>query len=151
MTKNTDQEINGNVTVRGTINLASDDVEINHLTSDNSVFGVKLQKLLDDCYFESSNDSIIVTNNKFFNNLSIGELVVENDFWQAGLSTEEIINRFEDIRNGIRVQGPLTFSSIFNITNLTVAGSINDISSSNFGRQWLLSRGKQVGLRHEKT
>ncbi|XP_031630094.1 uncharacterized protein LOC116345133 [Contarinia nasturtii] len=146
LTKNTDQEINGNVTIHGNIVLDDGEVEINHLTTENSIFDVKLQQLLDDCYFQLSNESIVVTTDKFFDNLTIGELVIENDFWQADLSTEEIITRFEELKKGIIVKGPLKFTSTINISNLTVTGSINDIPSAKFGKQWLLSKGKQTFL-----
>lgn len=128
----------------------SSDLEIDQLFTQNAIFGVDLGKLLDDSYFYSPNESIIVTADKSFENLTIGQLVVEGgDFWQVGRSTEEIIKSLNDLSNGIRINGPITFTSSFNITNLTVTDYINDIPSTSFGQQWLLSEGKQVRSTHE--
>lgn len=146
LTTNTEQEINGNVTVHGSIIMNGFDIDINHLKMqpNRHIFGVDLQHLLDDSYFDSPNNSIVVKTDKSFKNLTIGELIIENDFWQIGQSTEEIEKRLDDLERGITITGPITFTSEFNIKNLTVTESINDIPSSRFGQEWLLYEGKQV-------
>lgn len=144
LTTDTDQVINGNVTIHGNISV-SNCLEIDHLITNNSVFEVDLNGLLDDCYLDVSNDdSIVVTTKKWFQNITIEELIVESDFWQMGEPTSVIAKRVNELNNGLHIQGPITFSSHFDIKNLTVTDSINDIPSSIFGQHWLLYEGKQV-------
>lgn len=120
-------------------------LEIDHLHTQNPIFGVNLQQLLDDAYFYTPNMSIVVTTEKSFDHLTIGQLVIDGgDFWQVGQSTEEIVNRLQDLSEGIRIDGPITFTTSFNITNLTVTDYVNGIPCTKFGQQWLLSEGKQV-------
>ncbi|XP_055320364.1 uncharacterized protein LOC129577415 [Sitodiplosis mosellana] len=145
LTKGTDQNITGNVTIDGSIIMNNSELEIDHLFTQNAIFGVDLKELLDDSFFYSPNDSIVLTTDKTFEHLTIGQLVVEDDdFWQVGHTTGEITKSLEELSKGIRIKGPVTFASTFNITNLTVTDSINDIPSSSFGQQWLLSEGKQT-------
>lgn len=128
----------------------SADLDIDHLTTQNAIFGVNLGELLDDAYFYSPNESLVLTTDKSFENLTIGQLVVEgDDFWHVGRSTGEIIKSLDELSKGIRIKGPVTFTSSFNITNLTVSDYINDMPSSSFGQQWLLSEGKQVRSTHK--
>lgn len=124
----------------------STDLEIDHLFTQNRIFGVDLPKLLDDSYFRTPNTSILVTADKTFENLTIGQLIIESDFWQIGKTTEEILQLLDDLAKPVKIKGPITFTSTFNITNLTVTGYINDIPSWKFGQQWLLDEGKQVKL-----
>lgn len=146
LTTDTDQVIHGNVTVHGNVILSNDSkLEIDHLFTDNPIFGIDLEELLNDCHVNSPNETIVVTTNKWFKNLTIGQIIVEEgDFWQTGESTGTIVKRLEDLKNGLRIEGPITFTSPFDINNLTVSDSVNDIPSSSFGRQWLLYEGKQV-------
>lgn len=144
LTKTTEQNITGNVTIDGSIFMNTNDFNVDHLFAQNSIFGVNLQELLDDLYFYSPNNSIVLTTDKSFEHLTIGQLVVEGDFWQINQSTEMIVKLLIDLIQGIKIKGPVTFTSSFNVTNLTVTDYINNIPSSSFGQQWLLSEGKQV-------
>lgn len=103
-----------------------------------------LQSLLDDSYVISPNETVVVSSNKWFRNLTVDKIIVEGDFWQLDQSTAEIVQRLDDLRNGIRLQGTITFTKPMSINNLTVTDSINDIPSSSFGKNWLLLEGKQV-------
>lgn len=144
LTTDTAQNITGNVTIDGDVILHGSIVDIDHLYTKNRIFGVDLEMLLEDSYFYSPNESIILTAEKTFENLTIGQLVIDGDFWQVGQSTGEIVKRFQELSEGITLHGDVTFTSSFNIKNLTVTDYINDIPCSEFGQQWLLYEGKQV-------
>lgn len=96
----------------------------------------------------SPNETVVVSSNKWFQNLTVDKIVIDGiDFWQMNQSTAEIVQRLDDLRNGIRLQGNITFTEPMSINNLTVTDSINDIPSSSFGKNWLLLKGKQVFLK----
>lgn len=120
------------------------DINIKHLETQNPIFDVDLSSLLHDSYHEGPNNSIVVTTEKSFENVTVGQLYVESDFWQIGKSTEEIEESLVQLIDGIQIEGPVNFTSQFHIKNLTVDGFVNDISSSHFGQNWLLFEGKQV-------
>lgn len=119
-------------------------MEIDHLFTNNTIFGFDLQSLLDDCYVISPNETVVVSSNKWFRNLTVDKIIVEGDFWQLNQSTAEIVQRLDDLRNGIRLQGNQIFTLPMSINNLIVTDFINDIPSSSFGKNWLLLEGKQV-------
>lgn len=147
LTTDTDQVIHGNVTVRGNVILSNDsNLEIDHLITDSPIFGMNFEDLLNDCHANSPNETIVVTTNKWFQNLTIAQIIVDGDFWPMGESTGVIVKRLEDLKNGLRLKGPITFTSPFRINNLTVSDTVNDIPSSSFGQQWLLHEGKQVSF-----
>lgn len=145
LTHSTDQVINGSVTVHGNLFVSNaSNLNFNHLSMQNRMFDINLQELLDDSYSLSENSSIHITSNKWFRNLTIEQLIVENDFWQMNASTGEIHSRIEELMKNITQIGPMTYSSQFEIDVLTVNGSINGIPSEKFGTQWLLTYGDQV-------
>lgn len=145
LTLDTEQVINANVTIHGNVSITNGSaVEINHLLTNNRIFGIDLQTLLDDCYFVSPNESIVITSPKWFANVTIDQLVVEGDFWQVGQTLEEIQQRLQDLETELTISGPITFNNQFTIKNLTVIGAINDIPSERFGKEWLLLEGAQV-------
>lgn len=148
LTTDTKQEINANVTIHGNVIVDGSDIEINHLETNKPIFGVNLQDLLDDSYFGAPDQNITVTTEKSFQNLTINELIIENDFWQNDQTTEEIENQIDVLSRGITIQGPITFESSFKINNLTVTETINGIPSARFGQEWLLYEGKQVRLKY---
>lgn len=152
LTFDTDQVINANVTVHGNVFVTNDaNVTVNHLFMNGTVFGVDLPALIDDCYFNSPNESIIITQPKWFQNITFDRLVVESDFWQVGLTTAEIQQHLEDLKTGITITGPVTFDSDFSINNLTVIGTVNDIPGQIFGRNWLRTEGAQVNRSKKKN
>lgn len=145
LTLDTEQVINANVTINGNVSITNgSDIEINHLNSEKQILGIDLQALLDDCYFFSPNESFIITSAKYFDNVTIGELIVEGDFWQVDETMETVRKRLDDLATGINITGPITFNNHFTITNLNVTASINDIPSERFGKEWLLLEGAQV-------
>lgn len=145
LTVDTFQEIKGNVTIHGNILVSNgSNLEIDHLSTNNTIFGMDLQSLLDDSYVITPNETVVVSSNKWFRNLTVDKIIVEGDFWQIDQTTAEIVQRLDDLRNGIRLQGNITFTLPMSINNLTVTDSINDIPSSSFGKNWLLLEGKQV-------
>lgn len=148
LTKSTDQTINGDVSIHGNVIVRNgSNLHLNHLTTKNPVFGVDFNEIFDDSYKlgnTENTESMHIKTNKFFTNLTIGELTVENDFWQIGTTTGDILNRLEESSKSINLTGPLTFSKRFEINDLNVTGAINDISSSRFGNEWFSAEGKQV-------
>lgn len=145
LTLDTDQVINANVTIHGNVTIKNgSDIEINHLFAEKPIFGIDLQALLDDSYFPSPNESIVITSPKFFEDITIEHLVVEGDFWQVGLTMAEVEKRLEELKTGINITGPITFDNHFTINDLSVTGAINDIPSERFGKEWLLLEGAQV-------
>lgn len=110
----------------------------------NRIFDINLQDFLDDCYIRGQNESIHIETDKWFGNLTVGELIVENDFWHQNATIEEIHSRVERLSKSITQTGPLTFSNRFEIDDLIVNGMINGIPSSEFFTRWLLAAGDQV-------
>lgn len=145
LTKNTDQTINGDVFIHGNVIIRNgSNLNLNHLTTSNPVFDVNLKEILDDSFKFGNTANIHINTNKWFKNLTIGQMTVENDFWQIGSTTGDIVIRLEELSNGINLTGPLTFSNQFKIDDLSVTGAINDISSSQFGNEWFSVEGEQV-------
>lgn len=148
LTLDTEQVINANVTIHGNILLTNGSgLEINHLSINGQIFGVDVPALLDDSYFYSPNESISITTDKRFENVTIDRLVIDDgcDFWQTGQSTADIEKLLNDLNSDFTLTGPITFDSMsLVIHNLTVADAINDIPSSRFGKEWLLFNGSQV-------
>lgn len=145
LTKNTDQTINGDVFIHGNVIIRNGShLNLNHLTTSNPVFDVNLKEILDDSFKFGNTENIYINTNKWFKNLTIGQMTVENDFWQIGSTTSDIIIRLEELSKGINLTGPLTFSNQFKIDDLSVTGAINDISSSQFGNEWFSVEGEQV-------
>lgn len=144
LTKNTDQIISGNVSVHGSIFVINNTaIDINHLRSENHVLGVDLEDFLNDSFTFAPHETINITSNKWFQNISIGQLVVEGDFWQ--IATSEVIERrLNALNRDVVVHDSLTLSNRFKINDLVVTDAINDVPASKFGQEWLLSNGKQV-------
>lgn len=145
LTTDTDQDICANVTIHGGVFIESN-IDVHHLNTTHPILGTDLQDLLDDSYFDSPNEPITITSNKWFKNLTIGELEIQGNFWQVNRSTAEIVKQLNDYENGMLIHDPITFSSQLEISNLTVTGNINGIPRSRFGHEWLLTKGKQVRL-----
>lgn len=134
-----------NVKIHGNIVLANDScVEISHLSTNNTIFGVDLVNLLADSYVYSPNETTVVTSKKYFEHVSVDQLVIESYLIQQDQSTEDILVNLRNLNKGIQLKGPITFATEFHINNLTVADAINEIPSAQFGHNWLLSEGKQV-------
>lgn len=145
LTRNTDQRINGTVTVHGNVFVSSgSNLALNHLSMRNRMFDVNLQELLDDCYRSKPNESVHIGADKWFRNLTVHQLIVENDFWHQNTSTEVMHARVQSLLKSITVTGPQTYSTQFDIDELVVNGMINGIPSSEFRSKWLLTTGNQV-------
>lgn len=143
LTKNTNQTINGNVVIHGNVIISNGStLQANHLTTQKNVFGLDLNVILDDCY-SYSNESIHITSSKWFQNVTIGELIIETDFWKVA-STDAIIKRLDALSRGVLINQTLDYDNQFIIDRLYVTGTINKIPSESFGRDWLLSEGDQV-------
>lgn len=146
LTLDTNQKINVNVTINGNLLVANETAtaEIDHLEISNRIYGVDLQALIDDSYFYSPNESIVITTNKWFADITVGQLVIEGGFWPTGQTTPEILQLLHDVDSELRINGPITLDGSIKIEKLTVTGTINDIPSAKFHQQWLLSKGAQV-------
>lgn len=150
LTNSTDQVINGSVTIYGNVFVSNaSNLNFNHLSMQNRMFDINLEELLNDSYSINENATIHITTNKWFRNLTIERLIVENDFWQMKASTEEIHSRIEELMKNVTQIGPMTYSNQFEIDVLTVNGSINGIPSDKFGTEWLLTYGDQVNPKNK--
>lgn len=143
LTKNTNQTINGNVVIHGNVIISNGSaLQANHLTTQKNVFGFDLNEILDDCY-NYSNESVHLASSKWFQNVTIEELVIETDFWKVA-STDAIIKRLDALSRGVLINQTLDYDNQFTIDRLYVTGTINKIPSESFGKDWLLSEGDQV-------
>lgn len=143
LTKNTNQTINGNVVIHGNVFISNGSaLQAEHLITPKNVFGFDLDAILDDCY-NYSNESIHLTSSKWFQNVTIEELVIESDFWNVA-STDAIVKRLDALSRGVLINQTLDYDNQFTIDRLYVTGTINKIPSESFGREWLLSEGDQV-------
>lgn len=143
LTKNSNQIINGNVVIHGNVFISNGStLQAEHLTTQKNVFGLDLNEILDDCY-SYSNESVYLTSSKWFQKVTIRELVIENDFWKVA-STDAIVKRLDALTRGVLINQTLDYENQFTIDRLYVTGTINKIPSESFGREWLLSEGDQV-------
>lgn len=143
LTKNTNQTINGNVVIHGNVFISDGStIQAEHLMTQKNVFGLDLNEIIDDCY-NYSNDSIHLISSKWFQNVTIGELVIESDFWKVA-STYAIVKRLDELSRGVLINQTVDYDKQFTIDHLYVTGTINKIPSESFGREWLLSEGDQV-------
>lgn len=139
--------IYGNVTIHGNAFIVSNSLlHVNHLSTRSHVIGMNLDEMLDDCYTFPSNENINITSGKYFQNISIGQLVIERNFWQVA-TTDVIENRLNVLSRDVNLDGILSITNRFEISDLFVTDTINGIPSAAFGREWLLLEGKQVIFR----
>lgn len=146
LTHDTYQIINGNVTIHGNILLDSE-MDINHLTTNGRIFGVDVPALIEDSYIlTEQNETINVTTFKRFENITIDRLIIDDgcDFWQNGKTTAEIEQLLYDLQTDFKLTGPIAFDSEFIVNNITVVGTINDIPTERFGKEWLRTDGSHV-------
>lgn len=118
---------------------------IRHLSTNNRVFGVALDFLLNDCVMNSNETFIEINSSKRFNELVIGHLMIESDFWRTGTTTAVIEAFYKSLRQDILLDG--VGESLRNqwiIGDVTVSENINGLPSSTFGQEWLLSETDQV-------
>lgn len=152
LTRHTDQIITGNIKIHGSVFVANNTgVSIRHLSTNNSVFGVALDSLLDDAVQHIATEPIHLTANKWINQMYVGHLVVEMDFWRTDKpngpdrSTRAIETLYRSLRGGISLKGEsITLSNQFTIQQLDVTEMINGMPSANFGQEWLLTNRDQV-------
>lgn len=143
LTKSTNQIINGNVKIHGNVIIANGSVlNVDHLITQNNVFGVNLTELLDDSY-NYANETVLLTSDKWFDSISIDRLIIESDFWPE-VSTADVVKRLQTLTQGVLFNESVAFSDQFSIDNAFVLGTINNIPNSEFGQSWLLYEGKQV-------
>lgn len=152
LTRHTDQIITGNIKIHGNVFVANNTgVSIRHLSTTNNVFGVALDTLLDDCVQHVSKEPIHLAANKLVNQMYVGHLVVETDFWQTGQpngperSTAAIVALYKSLRDGITLDGESAdLRNQFVIDQMDVTDTINGMPSATFGQEWLLTERDQV-------
>lgn len=115
------------------------------------MFGVALDSLLDDCVEHIATEPIHLTGVKWINQMYIGHLVVETDFWQTNKpdgperSTNAIQILYESLQNGVTMDGDnIILNNQFTIDQMTVTDAINGMPAESFGLEWLLIEGDQV-------
>lgn len=142
---NTDQIIPGNVTVQG--NLIVNDIQINNLQTSNKVCGYDLGSIIADTVTTTteSRNSIITGEKIFRNDLTLGNVNVGGNIFQLG-TMESILGYVNMVTEDVTLEGPITFKNDLRVDNLTFTQSINDMSSGDFGTQWMLSETDQVRL-----
>lgn len=87
---------------------------------------------------------VIVTGEKFFRNLLTLENVhIGGSVFQLG-TMESVIGHLNVLNDDVKLNGPITFTNNLRVGKLTFTQSINDISSADFGYQWMLSETNQV-------
>lgn len=81
----------------------------------------------------------------------VGHLVVETDFWRTGKpdgpqrSTAAIEARYKLLRSGLALTNEnIILSNAFTIEQMDVTETINGMSCTNFGQEWLLTEKDQV-------
>lgn len=81
----------------------------------------------------------------------VGHLVVETDFWRTGKpdgaqrSTAAIEARYKLLRSGLAITDEnIILSNAFTIEQMDVTETINGMSCTNFGQEWLLTEKDQV-------
>lgn len=152
LTRHTDQIITGNIKIHGNVFVTNNTgVSIRHLTTANNVFGVALDSLLDDCVQHMAKEPVHLAADKFVNQMYVGHLVVETDFWQTGQpngperSTAAIKTLYKSLRDGITLDGESdVLRNQFVIDQMDVTDTINGMPSATFGQEWLLIERDQV-------
>lgn len=152
LTRHTNQIITGNIKIHGNVLVANaSGISIRQLSTKNNVFGVGLDSLLDDCGQHIAKEPIHLFGNKWINQMYVGHLVAETDFWQTGKpnglerSTAAIATRYKLLRSGIAlIDESIIMSNKFTIEQMDVTGTINGMSCTSFGKEWLLTERDQV-------
>lgn len=137
-----DQNIPGNVTIHG--NLVVNNIQIENIRTNNQICKYDLGAMIDDTItttIESHNS--IVTGEKFFRNgLTLENAQVGGNVFQLG-TMESLLGYLTMLNGVVQLNGPITFNNV-RVDKLTFTQSINNISSADFGTQWMLSEYDQV-------
>lgn len=139
----TDQVIRGNVTVQG--NLIVNKIAIQNIRTNNKICEYNLGAMIEDTITTNiESHSSIITGEKFFrNHLTLTNVQVGGNVFQLG-TMESLLGYRNMLNDVVNLNGPITLANNLRVDKLTFTQSINDISSADFGYQWMLSETDQV-------
>lgn len=144
ITTDSEQNIHGNITIKGALIVFGNEAYIDRLTTNNKVFGVNFNALIDNVVPATTVDRFSMLGEKWFNHITIGSAIVEpNTLWNIG-STKQVLEQIEARLKHVLLEGPIHFQNDFAIDDLIFYDYLNDISRNDFGKQWLLYETDQV-------
>lgn len=144
ITIGTEQQISGNITVQGSLIVTGHGANVYHLFTENNVFGVNLSEILNGALTSPLPQQVRVYGDKWFENVTFGHVILEqNDFWGIG-STTDVDKHIKSRNTDVVIDGSTIFNKDFVIGDLVFTEYLNGISSSEFGKQWLLIETDQV-------
>lgn len=139
----TDQVIPGNVTIHG--NLIVNNIEIENLRTNNKVCEYDLGAMIADTITTNieSHNSVVTGEKTFSNHLTLENVQIGGNVFQLG-TMESLLGWLKMLNEDVILNGPITLPNNLLVDKLTFTQSINGISSSEFGFQWMLSETDQV-------
>lgn len=143
----------GNLTINGRLQVRDLNVAENKLHS-TQICGLDLMAMLADCVRRNDDDDrpAVITGAKTFSgNVTIEKLTLGNRGFVFGLENNwsDIVGHLERVQNEIQLYGPFDILNRVRIDDLQVnGGTINGISSVDFGKVWLLRERDQVKKIH---
>lgn len=137
MTLNSDQVINGTTTILNP-------VKMKHLEIDSAQFNGLLlnhnfDELIEDTLFNSSTKA--VTGKNFFKQMLKFEHVNIDRINNVDL--QNVADQVNEWLGDIHISGLMEIFAPLSVENLTFNGDVNGLDSKDFGKIWLLKRGKQ--------
>lgn len=140
----TDQIITGNVTITG--NLIVNNIQIENIRTTKRICSYDIGAMITDTVTTKEDASVqsIITGEKIFRN----HLTLENAQCKGnvfGLGTmDALLGHLSMLSEDVKLDGPITLPNNLRVDKLTFTQSINGISSTDFGYQWLLTETNQV-------
>lgn len=138
-----DQIIPGNVTIHG--NLIVNNIQIDNIRTNNKICKYDIGAMIDDT-IQTNTDAInaVITGEKFFRNqLTLDNVQIGGNVFQLG-TMDSLLGYLSMVDEDVKLNGSLALANTLKVDKLTFTGSINGISSADFGYQWLLSETNQV-------
>lgn len=136
------QTINGVVSVGSSLIASGDQLSVNHLVAHHNVFGTNLSAILAHAVYRADRQHI--RGRKHFHSVTIDRaLFVNNDFWGIG-PTKRVLDVLASHNNEMVIGSSSVFHRDFFIDELIFTDYLNNISSKDFGHQWLLYESDQV-------
>lgn len=137
MTLNGDQVINGTTTIMNP-------VKMKHLEIDSAQFNARLlnhnfDALIADTLFNDSTKA--VTGKNFFKQMLKFKHV--NIQHINNVNLQNVADQVNEWLGDIHLSGLMDVFAPLAVGNVTFGGTLNDLHSKDFGRIWLLKRGKQ--------
>lgn len=142
ITTQTEQTLGGHIQVHESLFAFGDNLNVNHLISDQLVFGANLSALIADAVYRK--DRLHIHGHKHFHNITADRIIFEkSDFWGVG-NTKRVKELLIEGKKEMIITESTEFHRDFRIDHLVFNGHLNGIPSNEFGRQWLLYESDQV-------